>query len=230
LTSAAAADTNVPTNTSPSGLTPSEIAAAGTTTTTSTTLPSLPGPVVPGVTLPDGSPVPDTTLPGVALGPDGEPVFDPLTGRPLTAEQIAALLDALAATTPTTPALDDTSTTEPDLFSAPSPTTTTTTTIPAAVIEKEYGALEGRGRLRLPQIRFLQDSPSLSQLVEGDLVETAGGSESLAPTGIPVGRVVNRANRPGSGGPLLDVQLHADLARLNFVRVVLYKPLSEVDQ
>jgi rod shape-determining protein MreC len=228
VTSAAAADTNVPTNTSPSGLTPSEIAAAGTTTTTtSTTLPSLPGPVVPGVTLPDGSPVPDTTLPGVALGPDGEPVFDPLTGRPLTAEQIAALLDALAATTPT---LDDTSTTEPDLFSTPSPTTTTTTTTPAAVIEKEYGALEGRGRLRLPQIRFLQDSPSLSQLVEGDLVETAGGSESLAPTGIPVGRVVNRANRPGSGGPLLDVQLHADLARLNFVRVVLYKPLSEVDQ
>jgi rod shape-determining protein MreC len=98
------------------------------------------------------------------------------------------------------------------------------------VIEKEYGALEGRGGRRLPQIKFLQDSPSLSELVEGDLVETAGGSESLAPTGIPVGRVVNRADRPGSGGPLLDVQLHADLDRLNFVRVVLYKPLSEVDQ
>ena len=46
----------------------------------------------------------------------------------------------------------------------------------------------------------------------------------------PVGRVINRADRPGSGGPLLDVELHADLARLNFVRVVLYKPLSEVDQ
>jgi len=45
-----------------------------------------------------------------------------------------------------------------------------------------------------------------------------------------VGRVLNRADRPGSGGPLLDVELYADLARLNFVRVVLYKPLSEVDQ
>jgi rod shape-determining protein MreC len=98
------------------------------------------------------------------------------------------------------------------------------------VIEKEYGALEGRGRLRLPQIKFVQDSPSLSELIPGDLVETAGGSESLAPTGIPVGRVLNRADRPGSGGPLLDVELYADLARLNFVRVVLYKPLSEVDQ
>jgi rod shape-determining protein MreC len=61
-------------------------------------------------------------------------------------------------------------------------------------------------------------------------VETAGGSESLAPTGIPVGRVLNRADRPGSGGPLLDVELNADLARLNFVRVVLYRPLSEVEQ
>ena len=104
-----------------------------------------------------------------------------------------------------------------------------TTTI-APIIEKEYGALEGRGRLGYPQVRFIQDSPSLSELQAGDLVETAGGSASLAPTGIPVGRVVNRADRPGSGGPLLDVKLHADLARLNFVRVVLYKPLSEVQE
>jgi len=108
--------------------------------------------------------------------------------------------------------------------------TTTTTTLPEVAIEKEFGALEGRGRLLLPQIRFLQDNPSLAVLQEGDLVETAGGRESLAPTGIPVGRVANRADRPGSGGPLLDVELNADLSRLNFVRVVLYKPLSEVEQ
>jgi rod shape-determining protein MreC len=222
VTSAAAADDTVPTNTSPSGLTPSEIAAAGTTTT-STTVPPLPGAIVPGATLPDGSPVPDTTLPGAALGPDGQPVIDPLTGRPLTAEQIAALLDALAETASTP---DGT----PPGAAPDTTTTSTTTTTLAEIIEKEYGALEGRGRLRLPQIKFIQDSPSLSELVEGDLVETAGGSESLAPTGIPVGRVVNRANRPGSSGPLLDVELHADLARLNFVRVVLYKPLSEVEQ
>ena len=223
VTSALGGDDAIPTNTSPSGLTPSEIEAAGTTTTTTTTVPSLPGPVVPGLTLPDGSPVPDTTLPGAAVGADGEPILDPLTGRPLTAEQIAGLDDLAAqqAATATEPATGP--------ASGSTTTTTTTTTIPE-VIEKEYGALEGRGRLRLPQIKFVQDSPSLSELVAGDLVETAGGSESLAPTGIPVGRVVNRADRPGSGGPLLDVELHADLARLNFVRVVLYKPLSEVDQ
>jgi rod shape-determining protein MreC len=227
VTSASATDEAIPTNTSPSGLSESEIAAAATTTTT-TTIPRPPGPIVPGVTLPDGSPVPDTTLPGTVVGADGEPLIDPLTGRPLTAEQIAGLpelaaqLEQAGTTTTTVPGADGAGVSD-------STTTTTTTTVPE-VIEKEYGALEGRGRLRLPQIKFVQDSPSLSELVPGDLVETAGGSESLAPTGIPVGRVLNRADRPGSGGPLLDVELYADLARLNFVRVVLYKPLSEVDQ
>jgi rod shape-determining protein MreC len=165
----------------------------------------------------------------VALGPDGQPVIDPLTGRPLSAEQIAALLDALSTATAST-TVPGSSVPELGATTTQSPTTTTTTTTAPEVIEKEYGALVGRGRLRLPQVKFIQDSPSLSELVAGDLVETAGGFESLAPPGIPVGRVVNRADRPGSGGPLLDVQLHADLARLNFVRVVLYKPLSEVDQ
>lgn len=224
VTSASASDEAIPTNTSPSGLSPSEIAAARTTTTT-TTIPRPPGPIVPGVTLPDGSPVPDTTLPGTVVGANGEPLIDPLTGRPLTAEQIAGL-EQLEAQAPGT-----TTTTVPAEGGAEvADTVTTTTTTVLEVIEKEYGALEGRGRLRLPQVKFVQDSPSLSELIPGDLVETAGGSESLAPTGIPVGRVLNRADRPGSGGPLLDVELYADLARLNFVRVVLYKPLSEVDQ
>jgi rod shape-determining protein MreC len=82
----------------------------------------------------------------------------------------------------------------------------------------------------LPQIRFLQDIPSLSILQEGDLVVTAGGFDSLAPPDIPVGIVINRANRSGSGGPLLDVQPYADITKLNFVRVVKYTPLSEVEQ
>ena len=221
VTSSSGIDDLIPTDTSPSGLTPSEIEAAVTTTT----VPPLPGPVLPGVTLPDGSPVPDTTLPGAAVGADGEPIIDPNTGERLTAAQIEGLNELAAQE-----AAASTSTTLPGGGAVdPTAGATTTTTI-AEVIEKEYGALEGRGRLRLPQIKFVQDSPSLSELVVGDLVETAGGSESLAPTGIPVGRVVNRADRPGSGGPLLDVELYADLGRLNFVRVVLYKPLSEVDQ
>lgn len=209
-----------PVETTPSGLAPDEIADAATTTTLPST--SVPGETVPGddptaSTTPDQLPVPETTLPG-ASPPPGEFV-DPVTGEPIDPSVLEALseLDEPLADVPTTTEIPEAAA-----------TTTTTTTVP--VVEKEFGALEGRGRLLLPQIRFLQDNPSLTILQEGDLVETAGGSESLAPSGIPVGRVANRADRPGSGGPLLDVELHADLARLNFVRVVLYRPLSEVEQ
>jgi rod shape-determining protein MreC len=208
-------------NTSPSGLTPEEVIAQGTTTT-STTEPPVP-------TLPNGLPDTGTTLPGT--NPD-DPILDPVTSEPLTEEQLRVFFEGLAEAEAAAGSVPDDSV--PD-DSAPDgsvpddslPDTTTTTTI-APIIDKEYGALEGRGRLLYPQVRFLQDNPSLAELQVGDLVETAGGSESLAPPGIPVGRVANRADRAGSRGPLLDVDLHADLGRLNFVRVVLYKPLSEV--
>lgn len=214
VTSSDGAVEDVPTNTTPSGLDPAQVAAAATTTTSTTTTTTLPGAIVPGVTLPGGAPAPATTLPGAT---QVTPQFLDEQGRPLTEQQVRDLAAALATTSTTVaPSVDSGS------------TTTTTTTIP--IVDKEYGALEGRGRLRLPQIRFVQDAPSLAELKAGDLVETAGGSESLAPPGIPVGRVLNRANRPGSGGPLLDVELNADLSRLNFVRVVLYKSLSEVEQ
>lgn len=220
VTSSDQALADTPTDTTPSGLDPQQVADAATTTTTTTTT-TLPAAIVPGATGPDGLAVPDTTLPG-ATPPD--PFVD-ATGRPLTEAEILALGEAFN-TTDSVPA--DSVLSEPGTATTISTTTTTTTTAP--IIEKEYGALEGRGRLRLPQIRFVADAPSLAELQVGDLVETAGGSTSLAPPGIPVGRILNRANRPGSGGPLLDVGLNADLARLNFVRVVLYKPLSEVGQ
>lgn len=207
---------DVPTNTTPSGLDPGQLAAAGTTTST-----TVPVAVVPGATLPNGLPVPDTTLPG-ASG-DLSTLVDPATGRPLTEQEIADLSTAFSDQ-PGDAAAGEAAPPDSAVES-----TTTTTTIPV-IVEKEYGGLEGRGRLRLPQIRFLQDNPSLAVLQEGDLVETAGGSTSNAPPGIPIGRVANRADRAGSGGPLLDVLLNADLARLNFVRVVLYKPLAEVGQ
>jgi rod shape-determining protein MreC len=76
----------------------------------------------------------------------------------------------------------------------------------------------------------LQDNPSIAVLQEGDLVVTAGGFDSLAPPDIPVGVVINRADRSGPGGPLLDVLPYADVTKLNFIRVVKYTPLSEVEQ
>lgn len=213
---------DVPTATTPSGLDPDEVVAAATTTTT------VPGSSFPTATYPNGLPVPETTLPGATA----TPVFDE-DGRQLTPDEVAALEAAIEAEAEAEPSGSEPPSSDPtselaEAATESSSTTTTTTTVP--IIEKEYGLIEGRGGFRLPQIKFVADSPSLAELQAGDLVETAGGSTSLAPPGIPVGRVLNRADRPGSGGPLLDVELHADLDRLNFVRVVLYKPLSEVGQ
>lgn len=215
-----------PTDTTPSGLAPDEIADAATTTTSP---PDTTDPDGTGPDLPDGLPVPESTLPGATPPPlpDGfEPLVDD-NGDPLSDEDIAALIEQGEDAQD---GADGEASADTADASADETTTTTTTTIPIPIVDKEFGGLEGRGRLLLPQIRFLQDNPALSVLQEGDLVETAGDSESLAPAGIPVGRVANRADRPGSGGPRLDVELHADLARLNFVRVVLYRPLSEVEQ
>lgn len=135
------------------------------------------------------------------------------------------------------------------------PTTTTTTTLPPAVpadgspiqtaapaddaddedvdvpeVAKEFGVLEGAGRGRLPKVAFVQDNPALTTLQIGDLVQTAGIDTSLAPAGIPVGRVINRADRPGVAGPLIEVELLADLDQLVFVRVVRFQPPTELGQ
>jgi rod shape-determining protein MreC len=198
---------SVTANTTPSGLTSDQVAAAATTTTTSPTIASAaPSTTVPGAPapLPTGQPDTGTTLPGYNPDTSIPSFIDPVTGRPIDPNALRAIAAGAASTS-------------------------TTTTAPT-VVQKEFGALEGRGQRYLPQVRFVQDNPGLAELKVGDLVETAGGFDDLAPTGIPVGRVANRANRPGSGGPLLDIELYADLNRLNFVRVVLYKPLSEVEQ
>lgn len=114
---------------------------------------------------------------------------------------------------PATPA--DTSTTS---------TTTTTTTEPPVIITRETGALDGFGGDRLPRVRFIADSPQFGRIREGDAVLTSGGSESLAPPNIPIGRVANVIENAGAQGLELEVELNADLDRLNFLTVVLYLP------
>ena len=59
----------------------------------------------------------------------------------------------------------------------------------------------GRGADQLPQVDLLDDSPVFGRIVEGDIVLTAGGTESLAPPDIPVGivrNVVSRSVRRGT--------------------------------
>lgn len=143
-----------------------------------------------------------------------------LPGATTTTTDPAPTTTSVATATTTT-----TSTTVPAAATT-QPAPTTTTTIPLA--DKETGVLNGRGRGNLPQISFVTDNPTVGLFEDGDVVMTAGGDASLAPPGIPVGAVGNVVPRSASAGPLLEVELSADLSRLYFVSVVLYQPGAEV--
>jgi rod shape-determining protein MreC len=212
------ADTG-PVDTRPSGRTNDELEDLATTTTIGPTTTTAADVLATESTLPQNDGVGSGAEDGIDLDDSGaEVVTDP-----------AAPGDPTATPSPDDPSLLDPAVPADGEIPSVS-TTTTTTTIAAELPPKEFGALEGRGRGLIPQIRFLQDNPSLAVLQEGDLVVTAGGFDSLAPPDIPIGKVVNRADRSGPGGPLLDVLPYADVTKLNFVRVVKYIPLSEVEQ
>lgn len=206
----AAADPFAPVDTTLSGLTEDELDAAVTPTTEAGPTTTNPLDVLGGNGLPQ-SPLSPTVTTSTTTLPGQEPVE---TSPPTTVLRPEDLPPAIPA----------------DGSPVQTPTgSATTTSIPLDIssIEKEFGALKGAGQGRLPKVSLLQDNPSLSILQEGDLVATAGGSGSLAPPDIPVGRVVNRIDRPGVGGPVLEVELFADLDQLGFVRVVLFQPAAE---
>ena len=98
------------------------------------------------------------------------------------------------------------------------------------LLPRETGAMEGQGIDRLPVIRFIQSSSRLGELCVGVPVVTAGGSQSLAPADLVVGTVSRVVTRSGTSGPLLEVELAANLGSLNFVRVLLYQPATEIPQ
>ena len=98
------------------------------------------------------------------------------------------------------------------------------------LLPRETGAMEGQGIDRLPVIRFIQSSSRFGELCVGVPVVTAGGSQSLAPADLVVGTVSRLVTRSGTSGPLLEVELAANLGSLNFVRVLLYQPATEIPQ
>jgi rod shape-determining protein MreC len=115
----------------------------------------------------------------------------------------------------------------PSLGTTTTTSTTTTTTIATREVTRETGVLEGLGSELLPRVRFIVDSAQFGRVNEGDAVLTAGGSDSLAPAGIPVGWVANVIENPGTRGSELEIELSADLDRLNFLTVVLYVSPTE---
>jgi len=59
----------------------------------------------------------------------------------------------------------------------------------------------------------------------GSTVQTAGGTQSIAPAGIPIGEIVDIRSQSGTRALLVEVAASAgDLSKLNFVRVLLYVP------
>jgi rod shape-determining protein MreC len=90
----------------------------------------------------------------------------------------------------------------------------------------ETGIFRGRGIDNAPVVEFIDQNSRFGEVQVGALVITSGGSQSLAPQGIVVGRVIKIVERTGTSGAVLEVRLTAKLTALNFVRVLLYQPVA----
>ena len=157
---------------------------------------------------------------GAGLLPSGSPVDS-------TAETTSSVATTVETTTPTTIAGETTV--------SGVPTTAVTTTVPATTTtldisnlqRRELGGLEGQGIDGPPIVRFLNNDRFTRAIQVGDLVATNGGTTSLAPADLVVGRVSRVIGRAGAGGPTVEVEPAADLRQLNFVRVIRYIPPIE---
>lgn len=160
--------------------------------------------------------------------------------------QVLSTTDQVEAETPTSsttpsgiPVVDLTSTTSsttttttnPDDAEQPEQTTTSSTSEPAnntttTVLEviRETGTLEGQGGNKPMLLRFTDSTSSVTSVKVGAIVDTAGGNDSLAPQGIPIGIITRIVEQSGSSSALVEVTPNASLRRLNFVAVVLYVP------
>jgi len=140
----------------------------------------------------------------IVPGPDHPP---PATTAPPAAP--AGDATGTTAAAPTTAASDP---------NAPAPTTTvapTTTTLS----ELERGWVTGQGADQDLQVEQIKAE---SAVQAGDIVSTRGVQESLAPADLPVGQVTSVARHPGTGLLEVHVAPSANLANLNFVKVLLY--------
>ncbi len=98
------------------------------------------------------------------------------------------------------------------------------TTSGAPLVLRETGALEGQGP-NLPMVmRFSDLTSSITSVQVGAIVDTAGGTDSLAPQGIPIGRITAVLEQTGTSSALVEVTPNADLRRLSFLTVLLFLP------
>ena len=120
---------------------------------------------------------------------------------------------ASTTTTTTTPKGGATS---PPGQTTTSTSTTTSTTLPEVLVARETGNIDGQSADR-PLLFSLIDDTALTNVKVGDIVETAGGTKSLAPQGLPIGTITAVRQRLGSRTPIVEVEPNASLTQLNFV-------------
>ena len=186
--------------------------------TTTTTLPSetVIDPLVPTTTT-TTSTTTTTTIPRTTTS-TGVPGFTP-----------GATIVTVATTTIPGATHEDTVPTGSAGPNQPGQATKSPITVPAGLDLplRETGALEGRGLTKFPVVRFVENQTRFGGVSIGSPVITAGGATSLAPPDIVIGTVSKVVKRSGSLGPILEVQLAANLDNLNFVRILLYQPTTE---
>ena len=146
------------------------------------------------------------------------PLNTAISGRPL---------DSTTTTTTTTEPLSSTTTTTAATGVGATPnqstTSTSSTTLPDVTVRRETGDIDGQGADR-PLLFSLIDDTALTNVKVGDTVETAGGTKSLAPQSIPIGKITAVTRKLGSRSPIVEVEPNASLTQLNFVSVVLFVP------
>ena len=171
--------------------------------------------------------------PGVAVTTTTDPELTPSgispsdltsTTTSTTTTTTTTLLDLSATTVPG--ATDQSVPADPTGASTSTPPSSSSSTTLAAGAEvvRETGVLTGQGSDRPLLFRFIDDSAALKSVKVGARVVTAGGGQSLAPQGLPIGTITLIERQLGSRAPIVEVTPNASLAQLGFVSVVLFVP------
>jgi rod shape-determining protein MreC len=161
----------------------------------------------------------DGTTPTESTLLNGQPVSDltsstTSTSTTTTTQPLPPGLEPLPTTTVPAPPI------------APGATTTTavavatSTSLPPVV--RETGTLQGQGADQPMLLRFVDTTSAVTSVKVGAVVDTAGGTSSNAPQGIPIGIITRIERQTGSSSALVEVTPNANLKSLNFVAVVLY--------
>jgi rod shape-determining protein MreC len=173
---------------------------------------------------------PSNPLTTVAIDP-GSGVFSNTTSTSTTSTSTTASSTVPAETTTTIPSLDPPSTDDSGVVvpvgtttTSSTSSTTTSTTLPPFEVVRETGTLSGQGKDRPLILRFVDASSTTGKLQVGSRVQTAGGNDSIAPANLPIGTVRSVSSQSGSSVPVVEVELAADLTKLNYLTVLLYTP------